>query len=183
MMLFRDTEIAALEALLYVAKEPLNVDKLAEILELSQENVYELLDVLRDRYDNPASGLALIELENGYRLGTKPSLAGYIETLYKQPTQSLSNAALEVLSIIAYKQPVTRGEIDFIRGVHSDTALATLLDKGLVKECGRKDTPGRPILYGTTDAFLIHFGLKSLEELPQIKVPADDAEIEEKTGQ
>lgn len=178
MMLFRETELAALEALLFIAKEPLSADKLAEILEVSRENVYELLAVLRDRYDNPASGFLLIELDNGYRLGTKPSLAAYIEVLYKQPSQALSNAALEVLSIVAYKQPVTRGEIDFIRGVHSDTALATLLDKGLVKEYGRKDTPGRPILYGTTDTFLIHFGLKSLGELPEIHLSVEDEESE-----
>jgi len=79
-----------------------------------------------------------------------------------------------VLSIVAYKQPLTRGEIDFIRGVHSDTALATLVEKGLVKEVGRKDSPGRPILYGTTDVFLLHFGLKSLNELPELEINEDE---------
>lgn len=173
-MLFREAEVAALEALLFVAKDPLRAEKIAEIMEISEENIHELVETLQERYADPLSGLVLIELDNGYKIGTKPSLARYIEILYKQPTQTLSNAALEVLSIIAYKQPLTRGEIDFIRGVHSDTALATLVEKGLVKEIGRKDSPGRPILYGTTDAFLLHFGLKSLKDLPELEVSAEE---------
>ncbi|NLI90877.1 MAG: SMC-Scp complex subunit ScpB [Peptococcaceae bacterium] len=173
-MLFRETEIAALEALLFMAKEPLSNQKLAEILEISLENLAELIEVLKDRYASASSGFALIELENGYRLGTKPETARYIEILYKQPSQVLSNAALEVLSIIAYKQPITRGEIDFIRGVQSERALATLMEKGLIREIGRKDGPGRPILYGTTEEFLIHFGIKSLHELPELHEPKED---------
>lgn len=168
MMLFQDTEIAAIEAILFVAKEPLGTTKIAEILEISSSNVVELIQVLKERYDSKSSGFVLIEVDDSYRLGTKPDMAKYIEILYKQPSQILSNAALEVLSIIAYKQPVTRGEIDFIRGVQSDRALSTLVDKGLVKEVGRKDGPGRPILYGTTEEFLVHFGLRSLEELPSL---------------
>ena len=121
-------------------------------------------------------GLTLLEINGGYKLGTKPQVARYIELLYKQPAQALSNAALEVLSIIAYKQPVTRGEIDFIRGVQSDRALATLVEKGLVKDVGRKDGPGRPILYATTEQFLLHFGLHSLDDMPNLDVelPDDD---------
>jgi len=172
-MLFSESEIAALEAILFMAKEPLSLPKLAEIMENSVENVRELLSALQARYESPASGVMLVKLEECYRLATKPQTAAYIERLYKQPTQLLSNAALEVLSIIAYKQPVTRGEIDFIRGVQSDRALATLVEKGLVQELGRKDGPGRPILFGTTPLFLAHFGLKSLEELPQLTLPAE----------
>lgn len=168
MMLFQDKEIAALESLLFIAKEPLSIQKIAEILEISEDNVKEIVQVLQERYESTASGFVLIELDNSFRLGTKPEMARYIEILYKQPSQILSNAALEVLSIIAYKQPITRGEIDFIRGVQSDSALATIIDKGLVKELGRKDGPGRPILFGTTEDFLVHFGLKSLGELPEL---------------
>ncbi|HHV65816.1 MAG TPA: SMC-Scp complex subunit ScpB [Peptococcaceae bacterium] len=168
-MLFRDTDIAALEALLFVAKEPLSISKMAEILELSSEDILELLQILQERYAATDSGLILVEVENSYRLATKPEMARYIETLYKQPASALSNAALEVLSIVAYKQPITRGEIDFIRGVQSDRALATLVEKGLVREVGRKDGPGRPILYGTTEAFLVHFGLNSLADLPDLE--------------
>jgi segregation and condensation protein B len=113
-MLFADQDIAALEALLFMAKEPLSMPKLADLLETSEENVAELWQSLRERYEIKASGLTLVELDHCYRLGTKPEMAPYIETLYKQPTQMLSNAALEVLSIVAYRQPITRGEIDFI---------------------------------------------------------------------
>lgn len=167
-MLFRESETAGLEALLFVAKNPLTAELLAEILELSTPKLEELLQELRLRYDGESCGLALLEINGGYKLGTKPKVARYIETLYKQPSHALSNAALEVLSIIAYRQPVTRGEVDFIRGVQSDRALATLVEKGLVKDVGRKEGPGRPILYGTTEQFLLHFGLRSLHDMPKL---------------
>ncbi|WP_088226444.1 SMC-Scp complex subunit ScpB [Desulfosporosinus sp. FKB] len=169
-MLFREPETAALEALLFVAKNPLTFDLLEEILELDHSKIEELLNELRNRYSAEACGLMLLEIDGGFKLATKPEVARYIETLYKQPAQTLSNAALEVLSIIAYKQPVTRGEVDFIRGVQSDRALNTLVEKGLVKEVGRKDGPGRPILYGTTEQFLLHFGLHSIDDLPNLEV-------------
>lgn len=167
-MLFRETETAALEALLFVAKEPLSKERLAEILELDTADVLALVNDLRAVYAGPARGLTVVELNGGYKLGTKEELSRYIEALYKLPNQGLSNAALEVVSIIAYKQPVTRGEIDFLRGVQSDRALATLVEKGLVKEVGRKEGPGRPILYGTTERFLLHFGFNSLDDLPDL---------------
>lgn len=169
-MLFREPETAALEALLFVAKNPLTLELLGEILELNLAEIQELLSTLQDRYAADFCGLTILEIDGGYKMGTKPEVSRYIELLYKQPAQALSNAALEVLSIIAYKQPVTRGEIDFIRGVQSDRALATLVEKGLVKEVGRKEGPGRPILYGTTEQFLLHFGLHSLEDLPSLEV-------------
>ncbi|MDP4125629.1 MAG: SMC-Scp complex subunit ScpB [Bacillota bacterium] len=169
-MLFREPETAALEALLFVAKNPLTAELLGEILELDCSQIEELLYELRAKYADKSCGLTLLEINGGYKLGTKPEAARYIEILYKQPVQALSNAALEVLSIIAYKQPVTRGEVDFIRGVQSDRALATLVEKGLVKDAGRKDGPGRPILYATTEQFLVHFGLRSLDDLPNLEV-------------
>jgi segregation and condensation protein B len=168
-MLFQEPETAAIEALLFIAKEPLTLEKLSEIVETSAEAVTEIIDFLINRYENSSCGLTIIQVEQGYKMGTKPQYSKYIEVLYKQPAQGLSNAALEVLSIIAYKQPVTRGEIDFIRGVQSDRALSTLIDKELVQDVGRKDSPGRPILYGTTDKFLIHFGLKSIKDLPELE--------------
>ena len=168
-MLFSDAEIAALEALLFVAKEPLTAEHLGEILELDPSLVRELLCELEARYTASSSGLKLLAANDGYVLGTKPETARYIETLYKQPVQALSKAALEVLSIIAYKQPVTRGEVDFIRGVQSDRALTTLTEKGLVKDVGRKEGPGRPILYATTDQFLLHFGLQSINDMPSLE--------------
>ena len=177
-MLFREPETAALEALLFVAKDPLTLELLGEILELDLAKIKELLYELRTRYAVDSCGLTLLEINGGFKLGTKPKVARYIEILYKQPAQALSNAALEVLSIIAYKQPVTRGEVDFIRGVQSDRALATLVEKGLVKDVGRKDGPGRPILYATTEQFLLHFGLRSLEDMPDLEVGAhSDVEV------
>lgn len=169
-LLFREPETAALEALLFVAKDPLTPELLGEILELDPAKIEELLYELRTRYAVDSCGLDLIEVNGGYKLGTKPEVARYIEILYKQPAQTLSNAALEVLSIIAYKQPVTKGEVDFIRGVQSDRALATLVEKGLVKDVGRKEGPGRPILYATTEQFLLHFGLRSLEDMPDLEL-------------
>jgi len=168
-MLFRERETAALEGLLFVAKEPLSPELLGEILDLDVSKIEELLSELRDRYTVESCGLKLLEINGGYTLGTKPEVARYVEILYKQPSHALSNAALEVLSIIAYKQPVTRGEVDFIRGVQSDRALATLVEKELVKDVGRKDSPGRPILYATTEQFLLHFGLRSLEDMPNLE--------------
>lgn len=168
-MLFRETETAALEALLFVAKDPLTIERMAEILEISTDDIQEILNDLKERYVPASCGITLIELNEGYKLGTKAVLSRYIETLYKQPVQTLSGAALEVLSIIAYKQPVTRGEVDFLRGVKSDSALATLVDRNLVKEGGRKEGPGRPILYATTEQFLSHFGLTSLKDLPKLE--------------
>ena len=159
-----------MEALLFVAKDPLSLESLAEILSLNSSDVEELLQELSRTYAQKSRGLTLIRLNDGYKLGTKPELAPYIEALYRQPAQGLSAAALEVLSIVAYKQPTTRGEIDFLRGVQSDRALATLIEKGLVKEVGRKDGPGRPILYGTTEKFLLHFGLSSLDDLPDLEI-------------
>lgn len=167
-MLFREREIAGVEALLLVADEPLTKERLSEILQLGKDDISEILLELKERYALPTSGLTLVEVNGGYKLGTKPEMSHYIEILYHQPAQGLSGAALEVLAIIAYKQPVTKGEVDFLRGVQSDRALATLVEKGLVKDVGRKEGPGRPILYSTTEQFLLHFGLKSLEELPDL---------------
>lgn len=175
-MLFREAEIAALEALLFVAKEPLPCQRLAEILAMEPEDVSELLHDLRERYKPDFCGLTVVEVNGGFRLGTKPQVAPYIELLYKQPAQGLSNAALEVLSIVAYRQPVTRGEIEFLRGVQSDRALSTLVEKGLVEEIGRKEGPGRPLLFGTTEQFLVHFGLNSLSDLPELRFETLEAE-------
>jgi len=168
-MMFREFELAAIEALLFVAKDPLTVTQLENILDLPRDVISELIDELKLRYSRPDSGIELIEVNNGYRLCTKSEFSNYIEKLYRQPVQGLSHAALEVLAIVAYRQPVTRGEIDFLRGVQSERALATLIEKGLVKEVGRKEGPGRPILYGTTEKFLLHFNLASLDELPPLR--------------
>ncbi|WP_434511924.1 SMC-Scp complex subunit ScpB [Desulfitobacterium sp. AusDCA] len=176
-MLFRENEIAGVEALLLVANEPLSLEHMAEILELSIKDVAEIITELQERFKKPDCGFMIFEVNGGFKLGTKPQMSHYIEVLYRQPSQGLSSAALEVLAIISYKQPVTKGEIDFLRGVQSDRAIATLVEKGLTKEIGRKEGPGRPILYGTTEQFLLHFGLTSLKDLPELDFESIQKEL------
>jgi len=165
-LLFPDEILAAVECVLFVADKPLELERIAQIVEVSPEDAKELLDILACQYREQNRGIQLVELAGGYQISTRPDLAVYIERLYKPQFQGLSHAALETLAIIAYKQPITRGEIELIRGVQADRAVSTLLEKNLIREVGRKEGPGRPVLFGTTDRFLIHFGLKRLEDLP-----------------
>lgn len=151
-----------------MAEEPLTVEKLAEILEISQEDTFFLLNDLQQAYARERRGLQVIEVEGKFQMTTRPEYASYIEKLYKPREAALSQAALETLSIVAYKQPVTRAEMEHIRGVKLDGVLATLIARGLVQEAGRRESPGRPILYCTTYRFLHHFGLRNLEELPPL---------------
>jgi len=155
-----------LEALLFVAWEPLPVKRLAEVAGLEPKLVQDLLLELQQLY--AGSGFQLQEIAGGWQFLTRAELAPYIEKLYKPRAQQLSKAALETLAIVAYHQPVTRLEIDNIRQVKSDTMLTKLLEKSLIKEVGRLEAPGRPILYGTTPEFLAAFGLVSLQELPPL---------------
>ena len=154
-----------LEALLFVAWEPAPVKRLAEALGLEPKFTQEL------------RGFQLVEIAGGWQFLTQPEAAPYIERLYKPRAQQLSKAALETLAIVAYRQPVTRAEIDNIRQVKSDAMLAKLMEKTLVKEVGRLDAPGRPILYGTTQEFLAAFGLVSLQELPPLADIDENEEI------
>ena len=140
-----------LEALLFVAWEPAPVKRLAEALGLEPKFTQELLLELQEAY--VGRGFQLVEIAGGWQFLTQPEAAPYIERLYKPRAQQLSKAALETLAIVAYRQPVTRAEIDNIRQVKSDAMLAKLMEKTLVKEVGRLDAPGRPILYGTTQEF------------------------------
>jgi segregation and condensation protein B len=184
-VLFREKEIAALEAILFMAREPLSTARLAELLEVSAQDAEEFLVFLTARYEQEDSGLSLIRCDEGARLATKKETAPYIQALYRQSPQVLSQAALEVLAVVAYRQPVTKGEIDLIRGVQSDTALRTLLEKSLVREFGRRESAGRPFLYSTTTEFLRYFNLTALTELPPIDdlTPTAPQEAsQEKTG-
>ncbi|MGI6064996.1 MAG: SMC-Scp complex subunit ScpB [Bacillota bacterium] len=163
-VLFSDDIKAAIECLLFVANEPLSVEKIAEIVEISPKDVQILLEEIR-QYDQ-GRGFELVEIGGGWQMCTRPELSGFVEKLYRPKVDTLSKAALETLAIVAYRQPVTRAEIEGIRGVKIDGVLSTLLEKNLVREVGRKSTPGKPILYGTTVEFLRYFGLNTLEELP-----------------
>lgn len=158
---------ALLESILFVASGPVSLYRLAKTLDTTPAGVRGLLLSLEEEYT--ARGLRLQWSGNEVQLTTVPEASDVIERfLGLEVSSRLSQAALEVLAIVAYMQPTTRPEIDDIRGVNSDAALRTLLSKGLVEEIGRMDTPGRPILYGTTPEFLQHFGLTSVEQLPPL---------------
>lgn len=158
---------ALLESILFVASGPVSLYRLAKTLDTTPAGVRGLLRSLEEEYTT--RGLRLQWSGNEVQLTTVPEASEVIERfLGLEVSSRLSQAALEVLAIVAYMQPTTRPEIDDIRGVNSDAALRTLLSKGLVEEIGRMDTPGRPILYGTTPEFLQHFGLTSVEQLPPL---------------
>lgn len=169
---------AALEAVLFAAAEPLSAERVAEILDIEADEALELLLELRRDYDYGGRGIELVEVAGGYRLMTRPDLALFVQRLRSgEETAALSRPALETLAVIAYRQPVTRAEIEAIRGVKCEKAINTLLERGLIKEMGRRRGPGRPIIYGTTRAFLEHFGLRDLSELPPL--PARDQAADE----
>lgn len=157
------------ESLLFTSGEPLKLRDIASILECSTDYALELMEKLKFHYEEDNRGIKLISINDEYQLVTKPENSQYIQKLLKVNTrQSLSQAALETLAIIAYKQPITRVSIDEIRGVKSDRAISTLVDRGFIKETGRLDVAGRPILFSTTDKFLMHFGLENLSQMPSL---------------
>lgn len=169
---------AALEAVLFAAAEPLTAERVAEILGISADEALELLLELRRDYDYGGRGIELVEVAGGYRLMTRPDFALFVQRLRPdEDAAALSRPALETLAVIAYRQPVTRAEIEAVRGVKCEKAINTLLERGLIKEMGRRRGPGRPIIYGTTRAFLEHFGLRDLSELPPL--PARDQAADE----
>lgn len=162
-----DQKIAQLESLLFVASGATPIARLARALEETQKSVEKLLDQLQEQY--AGRGLSLQWTDEGVQMTSAPESAEVVETfLGLEMNTKLSPAAVEVLSIVAYMQPVTRPHIDRIRGVNSDGSLRKLLTFGLIEELGRSEAVGRPILYGTTPEFLQHFGLESLEQLPDL---------------
>lgn len=161
---------SAIEAILFMAGDGVEAARLAEILELGRPELDRIMASFMDRYNYERRGLKVIQYGDRYQLSTRPEYAPYLQKFAgsKRPT-NLSNAALEVLSIIVYNQPVTRATIDKIRGVDSFGPLERLVEREIVEEKGRLEAPGRPILYGTTPEFLKIFGLKSLEEVPDLE--------------
>lgn len=157
----------ALEAILFVVEEPVQARMLAEVLELAVDDVVATLHELRRAYVDDQRGFVLREVAGGWRLYTAPDVAAYVEQFVLHGRSGrLSQAALETLAIVAYKQPVTRADVAEVRGVDADGAVRTLCNRGLVAEVGRLDRPGQPALYGTTTDFLERMGLDSLAELP-----------------
>ncbi|NMB00521.1 MAG: SMC-Scp complex subunit ScpB [Firmicutes bacterium] len=153
------------EGLIFAAENPISAKEISEIIELDVVTVESVVEDIRQRY---ADGALLIRnVAGGYQVVTKPELEPWIEKLGRPVIHApLSAAATETLAIIAYEQPVTKPEIEQIRGVSSDSAISSLLERELIYEMGRKEGPGRPILYGVTEKFLEHFGLRSIDELP-----------------
>lgn len=176
---FSDTEIkGAIEALLFVTDEPVNILTLADAIQIDPRKVEEALVSLQDELLHANRGIQLREVAGGWRLVTHPVYHELIERYVSSwDTRKLSQAALETLAIVAYCQPVTRNEISSIRGVSSDSSVNSLLEKGLLREAGVQDSPGNPALYGTSKAFLEKFGLKNVSELPPLEGFAPDDEI------
>ena len=167
-----------IEAILFVAGEAVSIRDLAKALQTGEAAVRTELNAIRDEYDYNQRGFLLKRFGDKVQLATRPLYAqDVLRLLQPVQQQSLSQAAMETLAVVAYKQPVTRAEVEQVRGVKCDYSLQSLTNKGLIKEVGRKDTIGRPILFGTTDEFLSHFGLEGLEFLPPL--PENPAESEE----
>ena len=161
---------AVVEAMLFLTGEEVSLETIAGVLEMDKATTKAVVRSLKDQYEAENRGLRIIEAGNTYRMSTAPFCFGYLREAYRcAQRQGLSQSLLETLAIIAYKQPVTKGEIEEIRGVSADHAINKLVEKQLIEEIGRKDTPGKPILFGTTNQFLRYFGYTSLDQLPPLE--------------
>ena len=168
--------IQSLEAILFAAGDPVRYDKLERILQLHPDEIDATAQALQSMLDARQSALTLREVAGGLQLVTRPEYYAVLEQLTAVLDHHLTTPAMETLSIIAYRQPITKSEIEAIRGVRIEKSLAKLLEYGLIEEQGRKQAIGRPILYATTDAFLEAFGLSSLEDLPALPSDSEAAE-------
>jgi segregation and condensation protein B len=168
-----------LEGILFVSDQPVTVKRLREAIGLEPDALRALLDELGVEYISQRRAFRVQEVAGGFQMVTDPDLAPHVKRALELPANdTLRKAALETLAIVAYKQPITKAEIELIRGVDGGATLDTLLDRQLVKVVGKKETPGRPLLYGTTPEFLKHFGLKDLSELPPMTDPATLPELQ-----
>lgn len=164
-----EQEIALIESILFLETEPLDLNSLSRISSLSTDVVLEAVVQLKERYKDPECGLDCLEIGGGYLLFPKPKLWEILKERYgKKNENRLSRAAMETLAIIAYSQPITRGEIESLRGVSADGMIKLLVSKDLIKEVGKKDAPGKPVQFGTTKEFLKLFKLSSIADLPKL---------------
>ncbi|ADL07901.1 SMC-Scp complex subunit ScpB [Thermosediminibacter oceani] len=167
----RERAMGILEGILFSAGDPVAVEDLVKALEAPKEEVMRLINDMKQEYNSKKRGIMISEVGEKVRLTTKPDIYPYIETIFKPRVKSqLSRAALETLAIIMFKQPITKTEIEAIRGVNVEKTLNSLLEKNLICEMGRLEAPGRPILYGTTQYCLEYFGLNSIEELTKLEL-------------
>lgn len=163
-----------IKALLFAWGDPLDIKIISEICDIDYDEALNQIEELKTELDNKNDGLKIIRMNNKYQIITRDIYYSYIEKLLNEkPKNNLSNASIETLSIIAYKQPVTKMDIEKIRSVKSDGPINTLLDRQLIEEVGRLDTPGKPILYGTSEVFLRSFGIEDLSELPELNMNID----------
>ena len=161
--------VSALEAVLYASGDPIGIDRLSQVFDIKPEQVEKAAESLAARLNESGSGLELLRLDNSYQLATKTDFADYIKKAFDLKRRTpLSAAAFEVLSVIAYNQPVTRAFVEQVRGVDCSGVITTLVEKELIEERGRLELPGRPLLYGTTKNFLRCFGLSDLSDLPPL---------------
>ena len=175
--MFGDELKYAIEALLFASERPILVPEIRQAFSaesakdsVSESDIRGSLSSLKNEYEAQNRGFRLFEIAGGYQLVSDPRFSGTLKKFYQSRLKKrLTQATLETLSVIAYRQPVGRADIEFIRGVNIDGALGTLLEKNLVRVVGRKEAPGRPMLYGTTGEFLEHFGLSSIADLPPLK--------------
>jgi segregation and condensation protein B len=160
-----------IESLLFVADEPLSIRKIKQVVEdIDESTIRHILAELKEEYTQSNRAIQIIEIANGYQFATRPAYADWVSKLVQSTTKfRLTKPALETLTIIAYRQPVMRAEIESIRGVDSGGVIQTLLEKKLIRVTGRKEVVGRPLLYGTTQEFLDHFGLRNLSDLPTVE--------------
>lgn len=175
----KSTLKSIIEAMLFVSGEPLSLRDISINIEKTAKFTEEVISEMIIEFENSNRGIKIISINGGYQLSTKSEYGDYIQKLLKKnKRQSLSQASLESLAIIAYKQPITRIDIDEIRGVKSDSAIQRLIERELIKKVGRLDVPGRPILLGTTEEFLRQFGLNDLKELPSLDIFSDKDDVE-----
>lgn len=161
---------SVIEALLFVSGEAVPLSTIAQTVELDKATTKAIIKTLAEKYEKEKRGIRIIEIENGYQMCTAAECFEFIRNMYKSPKrQGMTQALLETLAIIAYKQPITKAQIEEIRGVSADHAVNKLLEKNLICETGRLDTAGKPILFGTTNEFLRYFGFKSTSELPPLE--------------
>ncbi len=163
--------ISVIEALIFASDTPLPMGKIKEIVEeVGAREVRKAVAILNERYEKQGSALTIVEVAGGFQMVTRPEYADYLQKLYKtRQSNRLTQKALETLAIVAYKQPITKQEIEHIRGVNVDGVIRTLIERNLITVVGREKAPGNPLLYGTTKVFLEYFGLKSLDDLPKLK--------------
>jgi segregation and condensation protein B len=172
--------IKAFEAVLFASGEPLSIDRFSQVFEITPEKTVSVMEELSKKMEANDSGLKLVRMENTYQLATKSEYAEYIKKAFDIRRRTpLSSAALEVLAVVAYNQPITKAFIEQVRGVDCSSVITTLIEKGLVEERGRLELPGKPLLYGTTKNFLRCFSLGDLSELPPLPKDNSGKEVDD----